>query len=153
MFFTRRYLFFVWFPLVGALSVFLAYGTTAVGANGAGCAAMAQSYWTEFRTAALAGDAAKISDLASNSLRVRAELDDGQSTPVPPQDAGHFVLQKLDDDTGVKEEIYTQRSLIIDTIQPDTVECSTSEGEFRVGNLLFHFRSGIWSLDVIYSND
>lgn len=113
------------------------------------CQASAQKFWSNFRLAVMAGDAAKIAALARTPVAVEGTLEEPM-TSLAKTDIERRLPELLAADTGLKEDNYPMRQLVADTAMPD-VQCAGGAGAFRVGSMAFERAGGEWGLVKIYS--
>ncbi len=130
----------------------VAPATSVVAASAAPVAAQDQSlgaFWTKFRTAALANDAAAIAALSAPVVIQRGDLDDSPQLRLSPKQVPAVLAKVLAQPDGVDAAERTQRKMLQDTAVPKR-DTAAPDGQFRFGNMEFERGAQGWRLVRVY---
>lgn len=108
-----------------------------------------EAFWTRFRKAALANDAAGIAALSAPSVSQRGELDDGPQARLSPRQVPAVLAKLLEQPDGVDAAERTQRQMLEAMAVPKR-DKSFPDNQFRFGNLEFERGAQGWRLVRMY---
>lgn len=108
-----------------------------------------EAFWTRFRKAALANDAAGIAALSAPVVSQRGELDDGPQARLSPRQVPAVLAKLLEQPDGVDAAERTQRQMLEATAVPKR-DKSFPDNQFRFGNLEFERGVQGWRLVRMY---
>ncbi|WP_294321309.1 hypothetical protein [uncultured Sphingomonas sp.] len=107
------------------------------------------AFWTKFRAAALANDAAGIAALSAPVVMQHGDLDDSPKVRLKPAQVGPVLRKLLDNPDNTNGEGQTQRQLVEATTTAK-VDPSWSKDRVRIGDMEFALGQNGWRLDQIY---
>lgn len=108
-----------------------------------------EAFWTRFRKAALANDAAGIAALSAPSVSQRGEMDDGPQARLSPRQVPAVLAKLLEQPDGVDAAERTQRQMLEATAVPKR-DKAFPDNQFRFGNLEFERGAQGWRLVRMY---
>ncbi|USU03441.1 hypothetical protein NF699_10085 [Sphingomonadaceae bacterium OTU29LAMAA1] len=115
-------------------------------------AASLEAFWTRFRRAALAGDAATIRALSAPMVVQNSTLDDGPAGRIPASRVPAAVATVLGRPDGVDAAGRTHRAILQATPVPKR-DAQQPAGSYRFGDLVFTRGKAGWRLTEIYMDE
>lgn len=106
-------------------------------------------FWTSFRRAMLAGDAAAIRRHSADVVRSNGELDDDEMLDLPARDVPPLLARLLADPSEVEADGRSLRQ-VLESARPGTEDPNDSPSFRRVGPLVFERTNGTWRLTQVY---
>ena len=107
------------------------------------------AFWTKFRAAALANDAAAIAAMSAPVVMQHGDLDDSPKFRLTPKQVAPVVAKILDKETGTDPEGRTHRQLLQAAASPPKDRSATRD-DYRVGDLEFTRGANGWRLTALY---
>ncbi len=108
-----------------------------------------QTFWTKFRAAALANDAAAIAAMSAPVVIQHGDLDDSPQSRLSPRQVAPVVAKILAKDDGVDPQGRTQRQLMEAASTPPK-DCSATADHYRFGDIEFTHGAKGWQLTALY---
>ncbi|MEH3040493.1 MAG: hypothetical protein PGN21_10580 [Sphingomonas paucimobilis] len=108
-----------------------------------------QAFWTKFRAAALANDAAAIAAMSAPTVVQRGDLDDSPQRRLSPAQVPAVLAKVLEQPDGVDAADRTQRQVLQATATPERDE-AFPDNQFRFGNMEFERGAQGWRLVRFY---
>ncbi|KQM87356.1 hypothetical protein ASE67_06465 [Sphingomonas sp. Leaf23] len=108
-----------------------------------------QAFWTKFRAAALANDAAGLAALSAPVVMQHGDLDDSPKVRLNPAQVGPVLRKLLDNPDNTNGEGQTQRQLVEATTTAK-VDPNWAKDRVRIGDMEFALGKNGWRLDQIY---
>ncbi len=132
-------------PVAPATSVVAATATPVAAAQDQSL----DAFWSKFRTAALANDAAGIAALSAPTVIQRGDLDDSPQLRLSPKQVPAVLAKVLAQPDGVDAAERTQRKMLQDTAVPKR-DAAVPDDQFRFGNMEFERGAQGWRLVRVY---
>lgn len=107
------------------------------------------AFWTRFRAAALANDAAAIAAMSAPVVMQHGDLDDSPKFRLTPRQVAPVVAKILDKENGTDPEGRTHRQLLQAAASPPK-DRSATQDHYRVGDLEFTRGADGWRLTALY---
>jgi hypothetical protein len=108
-----------------------------------------EGFWTRFRKAALANDAAGIAALSAPVVMQHGDLDDSPKHRLSPAQVAPVLKKLLDNPDNVDDEGRTQRQLL-EATRTAKLDPNWAKDRVRVGDMEFVLGTSGWRLDQIY---
>lgn len=108
-----------------------------------------QAFWTKFRAAALANDAAAIAALSAPVVMQHGDLDDSPKFRLSPKQVAPVVAKVLEKDDGTDLQGRTHRQLLQAAASPPKDRSATKDN-YRFGDMEFTRGTGGWRLTALY---
>lgn len=108
-----------------------------------------EAFWTRFRAAALAKDAAAIAEMSAPVVIQHGDLDDSPQSRLSPEQVAPVVAKILAKDDGVDPQGRTQRQLMEAAATPPK-DGSATPDHYRFGDMEFTRGAKGWQLTALY---